>query len=287
MDRLKDAYRRADRLSGGFLGLLRDSFRSFSDARAPEAAASMAYYAFFSLFPLVLTLIALGSFFLEREQASQQVVEFVAQGIPISRRLIERNVQQVLDLRGAVGVVGLVGLLWSATGVFSVLAHNVNRAWSEAESRSFLERRLVALGMVGAMAGLLALSVLSTVVLGILPQLQIPLAGGMSIYDTALWAVLSNLVPWVFAFLMFLALYRWVPNTEVAWTAAAGGALIATLAWEGVTGVFTWYLRSGLVRYELIYGSLGAVVVLMLWIYLGSWITLLGAHLSAAVARRR
>jgi membrane protein len=233
----------------------------------------------------MLTLIALGSFFLEREQASQQVVEFVVQGIPISRELIERNVKQVLDLRGTVGVVGLVGLLWSATGVFSVLAHNVNRAWSEAESRSFLERRLVALGMVGALAGLLALSVLSTVVLSLLPQLQIPLAGGMSIYDTTSWAVLSNLVPWMFTFLMFLALYRWVPNTVVAWPAAAAGALIATLAWEGITGVFTWYLRSGLVRYELIYGSLGAVVVLMLWIYLGSWITLLGAHLSAAVAR--
>jgi membrane protein len=285
MDRLKDAYKTADRLSGGLLGLLKDSFRRFGDARAPEAAASMAYYAFFSLFPLMLTLIALGSFFLEREQASQQVVEFVVQGIPISRELIERNVKQVLDLRGTVGVVGLVGLLWSATGVFSVLAHNVNRAWSEAESRSFLERRLVALGMVGALAGLLALSVLSTVVLSLLPQLQIPLAGGMSIYDTTSWAVLSNLVPWMFTFLMFLALYRWVPNTVVAWPAAAAGALIATLAWEGITGVFTWYLRSGLVRYELIYGSLGAVVVLMLWIYLGSWITLLGAHLSAAVAR--
>jgi membrane protein len=86
---------------------------------------------------------------------------------------------------------------------------------------------------------------------------------------------------------MFLALYRWTPSAEVGWKGAIVGALIAALSWELVKGGFTWYVGSGMVRYELVYGSLGAVAALLFWIYISSTITLFGAHLSAAVGRHK
>jgi membrane protein len=92
--------------------------------------------------------------------------------------------------------------------------------------------------------------------------------------------------PRVFTFFALWGLYRWVPNTEVKWSEALWGASVATLAWEIATNGFTWYLSSGIVQYELLYGSLGAIVALMLWIYIISLITLFGAHLSAAIARQ-
>ena len=85
---------------------------------------------------------------------------------------------------------------------------------------------------------------------------------------------------------MFLNLYRWAPHTKVKWSQAMWGAVVATLAWQLAASAFAWFVRSGLAQYQLIYGSLGTVVALMLWIYLCSWITLFGAHLSAAVAQR-
>ncbi len=284
-DGLRPIYRRVNHLSGGSLGILRIAFQRFNEARAPEAAAGMAYYALFSLFPLLLALVAAGSFVLKRDQVYQELIGVVPEAFPISRELIERNIKRVLELRGTVGIVGLIGLLWSGMGVFTALAHNINRAWPYAEPRSFLRRRLVALGMIGTLAVLLILSLLSTSVLNLLPQLQVPLWDRLTIYETLLWAALSNLIPWLFAFLLFLALYRWVPNTEVKWRAAFWGALVAALAWKIAANILAWYISSGLARYELVYGSLGAVVALMLWIYLSSWITLFGAHLSAAVAR--
>jgi membrane protein len=193
-DEVKTIYRRANDLSGGSLGILRETFQRFNEARASEAAAGMAYYALFSLFPLLLALVAAGSFFLESERAYREVVDLVTQAIPVSRGLIERNIRRVLELRGTVGIVGLIGLLWSATGVFTILANHINRAWPEAEMRSFLEKRLVALGMVGALAGLLVLSLFSTAVLNLLPRLQVPLWGGLSVYETPLWAIISKLV---------------------------------------------------------------------------------------------
>lgn len=84
-------------------------------------------------------------------------------------------------------------------------------------------------------------------------------------------------------FLLFTALYRWVPSVDVRWKANLGGALFASIAWKVATGGFNWYLRSGLGRYKLVYGSLGAIVALLFLIFIISLITLFGAHLCAAI----
>jgi membrane protein len=185
-DRARAVYQRVDKLSGGSLGILRDTFDSFKEARGAEAAAGLAYYAFFSLFPLLIALVAVGSSVLKREQVYQQTVRFISEAFPTSQALIARNVQRILELRGAVGVFGLIGLLWSATGAFAILARNINRAWRNAKPRSFLEGRLVAVGMAGILAGFLALSLLSTTIANLLPRLEAPLWGSVSIYETSL-----------------------------------------------------------------------------------------------------
>jgi membrane protein len=253
--------------------------------RATQAAAGLAYYTFFSLFPLLLVLVAIYSFFLEGDQAYQETIHFIRNALPASQSLIEQNVQRVLELRGRVSLIGVIGLLWSASGAFTILAHNINLAWHTAESRNFLEKRLVALGMVGAIFLLLWLSLMGTTLEQLLPRLEIPLFGGVAIYDTLLWSVTIQVLPWIFSMLMFFALYRWVPNTDVHWRAALSGAAVAGLGWELAKNGFTWYVSSGLVRYRLVYGSLGTVVALLFWIYLSGMVALFGAHLSAAVDR--
>jgi membrane protein len=287
VNNVKQIYREANDRTGGVLGILAKALQSFDKARATQAAAGMAYYTFFSLFPLLIGLIIGGSFILERQDVYQNVVDFFVEAFPTSQTLIEQNINQVLELRGAVGIIGLVSLLWSGTNVFAILAHNINQAWAQAESRNLLEKRLVALGMVGALAGLLILSLLSTALLDLLPRLEVPLWGPVDIYQTPVWTLVSGLLPWFFTFLLFFGLYLWVPNTEVDWFSAAWGALVAALGWEIAIRGFTWYLSSGMAQYRLVYGSLGAVVALLFWIYLSSLIVLFGAHLSAAVAEHR
>jgi membrane protein len=279
-------YQWANKRTGGLVDLLGKAFQHFSEVRAREAAAGLAYYALFSLFPLLLILVAVGSFFLKSEQAFQEAVTFVTEAIPVSRTLIERNVSRVLERRGTIGVIGVIGLLWSSSGFFTLLVRNIGRAWPESEPRGFLRQRLVALTMVGTLALLLILSLLSTTLLNVLPRLEIPLRGGISIYQTTLWRLLSNLIPWFLVFALFLALYRWVPNGAVSWTAAFWGAVLAAIAWEAASSIFAWYLGTGLIQYELIYGSLGTVVALMIWIYISNLIILFGAHLSAAIDQR-
>ncbi|HEX9924046.1 MAG TPA: YihY/virulence factor BrkB family protein [Anaerolineae bacterium] len=279
----KALYEWANDLTGGVLGIVVHTVEGFIRTRAVEAAASIAYYVLFSLFPLLIFLVVIGSSLFESAQIQRQVADFVKEIFPGTEELVLQNIDQVLRLRSTVTIFGSIGLLWAATGGFTVLARHINRAWHGSAPRSFLQSRLIALVMVGVLLGLLIPSLLFSTAASLLAQFSVPLLGGIDVYNTFGWAVLTRLIPWLLIFLMFQSLYRWVPRTEVKWSEAFWGALFAATAWEVSKSVFGWYLSSGLVKYQLVYGSLGAVVALMLWIYLSSMITLLGAHLSAAI----
>lgn len=279
--------RRMNRLAGGIPGIIVDAFTRFGDARGSHAAAGVAYYAIFSLFPLVLALIAGGTFILnlEQEAAREQVLELLAEAIPVSRDLIARNIDKVMEARGPVGVIGLVGALWSGSGVFTVLSTNINRAWPDSKPRDFVRQRLIAFGMVATVAILLVASIIASTALDLLPEFGAPLLD-YSTYDTFRWTIVADVVPWLVILLLFLGLYRWVPHAHVRWASAFWSALVAATFWELAARGFTFYVRSGLVQYELVYGSLGAVVALMFWAYLASWITIFCAHLGVAIAHR-
>jgi membrane protein len=279
---IKDFYQNANRLSGGRLDILKNALTTFSKTRASQASASLAYYAIFSLFPLLLVLIAGGSYFLNSRQVYQSVTRLVQNAIPVSPQLINENLQQVLSVRGAVGIIGLLTLLWSASGFFTSLAYNINLAWPDAPRRNFLEKRLIGLGMIAGLSGLLILSLALDWTTSLIPFLN---ADTASLPSLGLWRLISNLASWLTIFLLFLALYRWVPATHVHWSASFWSALITSIAWKAATTGFNWYLQSGLGRYQLVYGSLGAIVALLFLIFIVSMITLFGAHLCAAIDR--
>lgn len=277
---LQKFYKKTNQLSGNRLDILKTTLSTFTDAYASQAAASLAYYAIFSLFPLLLVLVAGGSYFLDQDQAYEIVTQFVQNTLPVSTSLINENLSQVVEARGAVGIIGLLALLWSASGFFTILAHNINLAWSGAVKRSFLAKRLVGLGMIAALAVLFALSVIMEGMTNLIP---FSVSGNASSPDLNLWRLFSNLGSWLTIFLMFLALYRWVPTAQVRWEASIWGAVTASIAWKLVISGFGWYLRSGFGRYQLVYGSLGTIVALLFLIFVISLIVLFGAHFSAAI----
>ena len=285
----KAHYQQANSFSRGILGIIVRAIQTFGEVNAAEAAASIAYYALFSLFPLLLFLVTIASSILKSEQVVQQVLEFTATTFPTALTVVEQNIQEILARRNAMGVIAAIGILWAATSVFAILTRNINKAWHTARPQNFLQARLVGLIIVAILVGLLLLSLASTTIFKLLPWVDIsaPLWGEVSLYETYSWAVATHLVPWLFTFIMCLGLYRWIPNTRVAWSEASWGALVAATAGEITKFGFAWYLGSGLARFDFVYGSLATLVILMLSIYLGSMILLFGAHLSAAINHQR
>jgi membrane protein len=281
--KLQKLYLDLNHLTGDRLEVLRDALSTFAAARAPQAAASLGYYALFSLFPLLLFLVIIGSYFIDSSRVYFNVVYSVEQVIPASRQLIEENLQHVLEQRGSVGILVLVTLIWSASGVFTNLAYNINLAWKEAPARNFLDRYLVGLGIVGVLSALLLTAIGLDWFVHLLPLVD--RLGSTSAWDR-LWPLLSEIASWVVVFLMFMALYLWIPTVPISHRAALWAALTASLGWKLATAGFNLYLKSGLNRYQLVYGSLGAIIALLFLIYLISLISLFGAHLAAAIDRR-
>ncbi|MEA2008716.1 MAG: YihY/virulence factor BrkB family protein, partial [Chloroflexota bacterium] len=241
------------------LRISRYAFKRLGEERGTEAAASMAFYGFFSLFPLLLVLVVVGSSILKIPRAEAEVLEFLVSMFPFSGELVAKNIEQVLQARGSVGAVALVALTWSGTGAFSVLATNINRAWPETDQHAFLKRRLFALVMLFVLVViLLLLFVLQNVV----PFLLSFVDG----WDTLLGKLhyFSSLMIGGTLFVALLILYRWIPNRRVSLVSGVWGGLVASCALGVATKGFTWYLKSGLARYNLVYGSLGAIAVLLL-----------------------
>jgi membrane protein len=276
---MKNIIEQLNQITGGSIDILQRTAHRIVEERAAEAAASMAYYGFFSLFPLLLVTVVVVSTVLENKLSQEQVLEVLLQVIPFSNNLIEENVQQVLDARSSVGLIGLLGLAWSAIGAFTVLMRNINRAWPNTKVRNFFRMRLMAFVMLAALiAGVISLFVFNTVMRFLPPDIN----------DVAEKASSTRFFPYLLngllLFASLLVLYWWLPRTKVRWGEAAWGALISSFGISAITAGFTWYLQSGLSNYNLVYGSLGTIVALLFWIYLLSLIIFAGAHLSAAIA---
>ncbi|MFN2148931.1 MAG: YihY/virulence factor BrkB family protein, partial [Anaerolineales bacterium] len=222
--------------------ILLRSFNRFSEERGGEVAASLAYYTLFSLFPFFLALIAAGSFFLEREQIFRQVQDMFLNLFPGSKDIIQTNLKTVLDLRGAVGIIGLVSLFWSASGMFSSLIYNVNRAWPDTRIRNFLRKRLAGLAIVILLGALVIVSVLATTTLSVLTNIDFQALGGALLNSLPLKSAFTHLLSLLVKVLAFLALYLWAPNRKVALRYAVLGAVVAGVGWELATAGFTWYL---------------------------------------------
>ena len=274
----KELYQKVNQLSGDRLSILRNAMASFTEKQAAQASASLAYYTLFSIFPLLLVFVAGGSYFLDRSQVFDTVTQFVQQAIPISTEFINENLRQVLEERGTAGIISTLILLWSASGMFTNLAYNINLAWPHASRRSYLQRRLLGLWMILGLLGLILLSLILSWITSRLPFMSLAEAS-----DLVLLRLISAFGSWLTIFLAFLTLYHWIPRRRVRWSSTFWGALIASLAWKAVTAGFSWYLDSSFGQYQLVYGSLGAIVAFLFLIYIISMITLFGAHLSAAI----
>jgi membrane protein len=277
---LNEFYENINQLSGNRLSILETAVRTFTEKQAAQASAGLAYYTFFSIFPLMLVFIAGGSYFLDSHQVFNTVTQFVQQALPISRQVINQNLEEILERRDTAGIVSLLILLWSASGMFTNLAYNINLAWPLATRRNFLQNRLVGLWMIVGLIGLIILSLILSWLTARLPFIHLNQALPS---DLLLLRIISALGSWLMIFLVFLTLYHWIPTLRVRWKATLWGALLASLAWKLVTTGFSWYLGSSFGQYQLVYGSLGAIVAFLFLIYIISLITLFGAHLSAAI----
>ena len=286
MDRIPDAVESSfdalDARLGGMPGVVRGTLEAYGRHGSGLAAAAVAYWALFSMFPLLLLLILLASVLLKDPAAQEQVFALLAEQSPVPLDAVSRVVEESLRYRGSLGAAAGLTLVWSASGVFASLERAIQRAWEITRPRPFWRARLLGFGMVVLVALGLILSLASaSLVAFVRAQVEalIPLS--------FLQRLTTEIAPLVFLFPGIWALYWIVPYTNVRKRDALAGAAFTTAAWWVIKTLFSLYLSASPGRYTALYGSLGALIALLAWIYFSAQALLLGAELSSQMAYRR
>ncbi len=267
----------------------RRAVEGFLNHEALQYAGSMAYFAILSIFQLLVLGIITFSFFLGRGSARDFVLTQIRLNTPIDADTMGRVLDNVIQSRGGVSIVGLILLVWGALGVFSAMSRGVVRAFGGGEDRPFLQDKLLGLGLM-ALTGLLALA---AVVVGVVTAIvQSAAADVMSAVpggETAL-QLFGALLPLVLVFLALLIIYRVVPTRHVSLREIWPGAVVGALLWSVLRFGFTYY-ATRVARYDTAFGPISTGISLLVFLYFASVVLLFGAEVSRAnvrdVERRR
>ena len=260
--------------------LLLRTWRGISHNRISGTAAQLAYYFLLALFPMLIFLTSLVGFLPGLQETILDNLSRVMP--PEAMRLVRDTLEDVVSNRsGGLLSFGALAALWSASVGVAAILDGLNIAWRVKEGRSFLKQRAVALGLTVALALLVvggALLIVYGIRLGSWLASQLRFGAAFTVISSGVNYLLGILL----LFIGIEMIYYLGPNTKREWRWVTPGAVFAALAFILVSALFTEYLHYA-PSYSATYGSLGAVVVLMLWLYLMGFIVLAGAQIDAEI----
>ncbi|MEX1143358.1 MAG: YihY/virulence factor BrkB family protein [Anaerolineales bacterium] len=250
--------------------LIGETYNKYDQDNCATLAAALAFHSFFSIFPMLLFLIYIGSQVLQTEGVRELLSSGLIQFLPTGGDTISEVISATLDLRGSIGLVGGVGLLWNASSIFAVLETAMNRIW-KSRRRPYWRTRLL------ATASILVLSLvfLASVTLGqFLPRL-------LALIDLPGLQWLGSLGSILILVLVLSVFYSTFPSRRVSRKAALGGAFAAGLSILAARVVFDIFINSTFANYGSVYGSLAWIVSLALWTFVVATLFLLGAEFGS------
>jgi membrane protein len=269
-------------------GVLRRTISEFSEDNLTDWAAALTYYGILSVFPALIALVSLLG--LIGTSATQPLLNNLGSFAPgPAHQILENALHGLTQSRGGAGIlviVGLAGSIWAASGYIGGFIRASNAIWDVEEGRPIWKTIPLRIGITIVMLVLLAGTAMAVVLTGPLADKVGKLVGlgsaAVTAWDIAKWPVLVLIVG-----LMFSLLYYASPNVrQPGFRWVTPGGVFAVVAWIIVSGAFGVYVAN-FGSYNKTYGSLGAVVIFLVWLWLTNLAILFGAELNAEIARGR
>jgi membrane protein len=265
--------------------------RTVSESRAdnlPDLAAALTYYGILSIFPALVALVSIAG--IVGEPATKPLLTNVGAFTPgAARDVLSSAVNGLTHGRGSAGIlffVGLAGAIWAASAYVAAFMRAANVIWDVEEGRPIWKTLGVRVAVTLVTVVLLAAAAIAVVLTGGVARKAGTLLGigdaGVRAWDLAKWPVLV-----LIAALLFGLLYYASPNVRHGrFRSILPGGLVAVLLWIVASALFAFY-ASNFGSYNKTYGSLGAVIVFLVWLWISNLAILLGAELNAEIARGR
>jgi len=248
-------------------------------------AAAIAFYALLSIFPFFLLLFSVIGGAAEDPSARDSVVAFVFRYFPRQFDFISGQIDSFRSDRIGIGVGGGLALAYASLGVFNAMSTAVNHAWDVEKRRSFIRHRLFSFVMMLS-AG--AMFVTAIGIVGAVRVVEARWFSSLQLHGAWLerlqgvgadWAALALLVVCV------ALVFRFVPNARVQFADVWPGAIVTAVLWRIALSVFSYYAAD--LSQWTVHGSVAAVVVFLLWIYVSAVLLLYGVEMTAVYARLR
>jgi len=258
------------------------SAKEFVSDNAFDLGAQQAYYFFFALFPALLTLLSIASFFTLTDQIGEVVAALNRFVPPDVLRIVTSQIAKISDSQqGGLLTLGFLLTLWSSSGALVSIITTLNAAYDVTEGRPWWKVRLTAIGLTVGVALFILLS-LFLVLVG--PTLAEHLAESLRLGPAFKWTW------WVLQWPVVLALvatgigliYYFAPDVQQEWVWITPGSVIATVLWLTASLAFKVYITY-FGDYNQTYGTIGAVIVLLTWLYISGLAIIFGAEMNAEI----
>jgi membrane protein len=269
---------------------LKRTVLEFREDNMTDWAAALTYYGLLALFPALIVLVSILGLVGDPQETTRTVTDIVTSiGPQTAADTFSGPIESITSNRGAAGVLLVVGLataLWSASGYIGAFTRAANVVYETPEGRPFWKLRPLQIVLTLVMVLLLAIVALAITLTGpIVDAVAEPLGIGQTatdVWDVAKWPVLLLVVV-----LMFALLFHAAPNVKLpGFKWVTPGALFAVVVWLIASAAFAFYVAN-FGSYDKTYGTLGGVVVLLLWMWITNVALLLGMELNAERERSR
>jgi membrane protein len=265
------------------------SVDAFFRHRCPQLAASISYYALFSVFPAAILMAVVFGLIISGEDARREVVDFLFDNLPLSedqgRRDLEKVVNDVTRNPGTLGVIGLAILLYSASALMGAVRNSVAVVWGSERDRPPLRGKALDILLVLGLGVLIGLSLMITILRGLAVDLGKDLGVTGRVLDGAL-DISGFVIPFLLSLIAFAVLYGVVPHPRPRLRDVWPGIVLATVGYELAKRGFALYIDN-FANYSAVYGSLGAVITFLVFVYIAAMIFLLGGEFAALWPRVR
>jgi len=256
-------------------------YHRFREDEVPALAAQLAYYLILAFFPFIIFLITLVGY---SPISSDQVLNSFSQILPLEAySIIQKTISEVVNIKNR-GLLSLsfISTLWAASNGVGAIIHGINRAYDEKESRPFWKVKGIALVFTLILSVGILFAFIMLVFGGVIERKLVSLLGFPAFFKF-LWNVLRYVFMLTFLFIVFSALYLYVPNRKLKMKEVLPGAAFSAIGWFTASMAFAFYIDN-FTRFSVIYGSIGGVMVLLIWLYISAVIILIGGELNAALA---
>ena len=245
-------------------------------------AAQLSYYFLLALFPLLLVLINLLGYFAQRTDFRTKLLTYLAAIMPSSAvALVHTTLDEITDASGSGKMsLGLLAALWAASNGMGAISQTLNTAYDVKETRTWWKVRLISVALTIALATLIV-SALAIVLYGGTIGDTLASAYGLSDAFNTMWTILQWPIALGFVLFTFNLIYNVAPNVPAhrrRWLSP--GAFVAVALWLAISFLFRIYLHF-FNSYSVTYGSLGALIILMLWFYLTGVAILIGGEVNS------